>query len=502
MIARPENVAGGSSLGRASEPEVLGEPPSIAAWLHALSRRMNVPASERQAVCDELDAHLRQRVQELMLCGHSEAEATEAAIKELGDADELAGRYTQAYSHPRRRRIMQIGMLGIAGAAVVTAIVTFNGPGSVIPTSAFQPPREEPPAALRDIKVSADSSLRWDDFFRAIGQGAKLPVFVHWPQLRALGGGELPTFSPDNGIGVELQGFSLDAAITLLNDHANLGSDMGLAYRVQEGRIVFSSQAFFDRQETVLVTYDLSAAIAARQTDLEQGRSSEEIVDSIRQIVMSLVHPDLWAENGGDLARMQTYGTKLFVSAPSRLQPNVQWVLAEMATAGPKDHALPGAGANIGDTQTRVFPLKHVEASETLGVIKSLHSLQPVDFTRAASDPGTNSIIVQGSAELLDRVGAAIDAIDQPRTQERKPVSMLDPRFQIRAAGDGGLVIRAMDGTELCCEELNIDPEAGMQAVPVGAKGERVPVLSDLPILNNLFTTPARAVPLRELPRE
>jgi type II secretory pathway component GspD/PulD (secretin) len=41
-----------------------------------------------------------------------------------------------------------------------------------------------------------------------------------------------------------------------------------------------------------------------------------------------------------------------------------------------------------------------------------------------------------------------------------------------------------------------------MQAVPVGAKGERVPMLGDLPILNNLFTTPARAVPLRELPRE
>ncbi len=502
MIARPESAAGGSSLDRAGEPEVLGEPRSIAAWLHGLSRRMNVPASERRAVCDELDAHLRQRVQELMLCGQSEAKATAGAIEELGDADELARRYTQAYSYPRRRRIMQIGMFGIAGAAVVTAIVTFNGPGSVIPTSAFQPPREEPPAALRDIKITADLSLRWDDFFQAIGQGASLPVFVHWPQLRGLSGGDVPTFSPDNGIGVDLQGFSLDAAITMLNDHANLTSDMGLAYRVQDGRIIFSSQAFFDRQETVLVTYDLTAAIGARQGDIDGGATTQEVIDSIKQLVTALVHPDLWAENGGDLARMQTYGTKLFVSAPSRLQPKVQWVLAEMATAGPKDHALPGAGANIGDTQTRVFPLKHVAAGEALGVIRSLHSLQLVDFTRAASDAGTNSIIVQGSADLLARVGAAIDAIDRPATPDRKPVSMLDPRFQIRAAGDGGLVIRASDGTELRCEELNIDPEAGMQAVPVGAKGERVPVLGDLPILNNLFTTPARAVPLRELPRE
>ncbi|MCC6970738.1 MAG: hypothetical protein IT434_11005 [Phycisphaerales bacterium] len=501
MIARPESAAGGSSLDRAGEPDSRSEPASIAAWLHALSRRMNVPASERQAVCDELDAHLCQRVQELMLCGLSEAKATADAIEELGEADELAGRYTQAYSHPRRRRIMQIGMLGIAGAAVVTAIVTFNGPGSVIPSSAFQPAREEPPEALRDIRVTADLSLRWDDFFQAIGQGAKLPVFVHWPQLRAIGG-EMPTISPDNGIGVDLQGFALDAAITMLNDHANLTDDMGLAYRVQDGRIIFSSQAFFDRQETVLVTYDLTAAIGARKSDIEDGATTHEVVDSIKQLVTSLVHPDLWAENGGDLARMQTYGTKLFVSAPSRLQPKVQWVLAEMATAGPKDHAVPGAGANIGDRQMRVFPLKHVAAGETLGVIRSLQSLQPVDFTKATSDPGTNSIIVQGSADLLALVGAAIDAIDRPATQDRKPVSMLDPRFQIRAAGDGGLVIRASDGTELRCEELNIDPEAGMQAVPVGAKGERVPMLGDLPILNNLFTTPARAVPLRELPRE
>ena len=207
MIARPESAAGGSSLDRAGEPEVLGEPRSIAAWLHGLSRRMNVPASERRAVCDELDAHLRQRVQELMLCGQSEAKATAGAIEELGDADELARRYTQAYSYPRRRRIMQIGMFGIAGAAVVTAIVTFNGPGSVIPTSAFQPPREEPPAALRDIKITADLSLRWDDFFQAIGQGASLPVFVHWPQLRGLSGGDVPTFSPRNGGGGGLAGF-------------------------------------------------------------------------------------------------------------------------------------------------------------------------------------------------------------------------------------------------------------------------------------------------------
>jgi hypothetical protein len=437
MIARPESAAGGSSLDRAGEPDSRSEPASIAAWLHALSRRMNVPASERQAVCDELDAHLCQRVQELMLCGLSEAKATADAIEELGEADELAGRYTQAYSHPRRRRIMQIGMLGIAGAAVVTAIVTFNGPGSVIPSSAFQPAREEPPEALRDIRVTADLSLRWDDFFQAIGQGAKLPVFVHWPQLRAIGG-EMPTISPDNGIGVDLQGFALDAAITMLNDHANLTDDMGLAYRVQDGRIIFSSQAFFDRQETVLVTYDLTAAIGARKSDIEDGATTHEVVDSIKQLVTSLVHPDLWAENGGDLARMQTYGTKLFVSAPSRLQPKVQWVLAEMATAGPKDHAVPGAGANIGDRQMRVFPLKHVAAGETLGVIRSLQSLQPVDFTKATSDPGTNSIIVQGSADLLALVGAAIDAIDRPATQDRKPVSMLDPRFQIRAAGDGG----------------------------------------------------------------
>ncbi len=502
MIARPESAAGETSLDRARTPDSLGEPASIASWLHGLARRMNVPATERRAVCDELDAHLRQRVQELMLCGQSEAKATTGAIEELGDADELARRYTQAYSHPRRRRIMQIGMLGIAGAAVVTAIVTFNGPGSVIPSSAFQPPREESPAALRDIKVTADLSLRWDDFFRAIGQGAKLPVFVHWPQLRALNGSDQPTIAPEEAIAVELQGFSLDAAITMLNDHANLTDDMGLAYRVQDGRIIFSSQAFFDRQETVLVTYELTAAIGARQGDIDGGATTQEVIDSIKQLVTTLVHPDLWAENGGDLARLQTYGTKLFVSAPSRLQPKVQWVLAEMATAGPKDHAVPGAGANIGDRQMRVFPLKHVAAGETLGVIRSLQSLQPVDFTKATSDPGTNSIIVQGSADLLALVGAAIDAIDRPATQDRKPVSMLDPRFQIRAAGDGGLVIRASDGTELRCEELNIDPEAGMQAVPVGAKGERVPMLGDLPILNNLFTTPARAVPLRELPRE
>lgn len=62
---------------------------------------------------------------------------------------------------------------------------------------------------------------------------------------------------------------------------------------MEDGRIIFSSQAFFDRQETVLVTYDLSPAIAARQADLDAGAMTQEVVDSIKQLVTTLVHPEL-----------------------------------------------------------------------------------------------------------------------------------------------------------------------------------------------------------------
>lgn len=51
-------------------------------------------------MCDELDAHLRQRVQELMLCGMSEAAATAEAIEELGDAENWrTGIHRRTHTH-------------------------------------------------------------------------------------------------------------------------------------------------------------------------------------------------------------------------------------------------------------------------------------------------------------------------------------------------------------------------------------------------------------------
>lgn len=392
---------------------------------------------------------------------------------------------------------MHIGLLGIAGAAVVAAVTTLSGPGTVIPSSAFQPPRQETPAPLRDLKVTAEPSTTWGDLFTHLGASANMPIFIHWPQLRALSGGDVPAIEIHEAIGVQLEGFPLDAALDMLNDHYNLSDDLGIAYRVQDNRLVIASAAFFDRHETTLVTYDLAAAIEARRPDLDEGKTHAQIAEEVVALVKSLVHPDLWVDNGGDRAQLHTYGTKLFISAPARVHPKIQWVLAEMASAVPAQ----ARDAAAADTQVRVFPLKHTGASETLRVIRLLGSLQPVDFTKAAADDATNSIIVQSAPDLLNRVAAAIDAIDQPAKQEPKPVSSLDPRFQIRAAADGGLVIRASDGTELRCQELNIDPEAGLQAVPMDGMGQRVPVLGDLPILAHYFTTPPRTVPLRELPR-
>lgn len=509
VTSRVERPEGDACIDAASVPigvpvGVPDTPPSIASWLHAMSRRMNVPAAERMAVCDELDAHLRQRVQELMLCGVTEASATLEAIEELGDAAQLADRYTKAYTHPRRRRVMQIGTMSIAGAAVLAAVVVVNGPGNVIPSSAYQPPQGEQTASLRDIKVTVDHSTRWGDVLTFLGKAANMPVFVHWPQLRALGG-DKSMIDSDAEIGVDVEAFSLDSTISMLNDHYNLSNDDGVAYRVQEGRLIFATESFFDKQDTVLITYDLSAAIKARQEDLNNGRATAEIVTEIQQLVTSLVHPNLWESNGGDRARMQTYGSKLFVSAPKRLQPEVQWVLAEMASAGRKNAENPGANAGpaagAGDVQVRAFPLQHMDASETLAVMRDLRSLQPVDFTKAVVDVRTNSIIVQGTPEVLGRAATAIDALDRPVQNGQKPAAAADRRFQIRAADEGGLVVLASDGSEVRCEELNIDPEAGMLAVPVGEKGRSVPVLSDLPILGQFYGIKPRTVPLRELPR-
>lgn len=101
-----------------------GEPgrDPIASWLEVFVRTSGLPPTEASGICDELEDHLRSRVDDLMVTGHSEAEALRRALDEFGTIAEL-GRRFRSVDHKKGRRLMvQASTVGMASAALLVGV--------------------------------------------------------------------------------------------------------------------------------------------------------------------------------------------------------------------------------------------------------------------------------------------------------------------------------------------------------------------------------------------
>ena len=100
---------------------------SVEQWLEVFTSVLAVPAVERQRIRDELEDHLRTRVEDLMILGETEHEAVQKAVRELGETAELAQRFKEATTQPRRSKVMQSILLAVAGAGLAVGAVTLTG---------------------------------------------------------------------------------------------------------------------------------------------------------------------------------------------------------------------------------------------------------------------------------------------------------------------------------------------------------------------------------------
>lgn len=436
MIARHEELASPST-----SPPVVDAPPPletgpsdpIAAWLDVLCSLLRLPAPEKRSVRDELENHLRERVRDLIVTGLSESQAAGKAVGELGDAALLAREFRAARRTPTRRTIMNLAVIGIAAGGLVTSLVALTGglrPQSV-PVSVFQPASQPPAAPNATVRFDkGQDDAAWPELFNFLAKPAGMPVFVHWPSLGAISAD--PPIEETSQVHLRLSGeMPLDRAVELINDDLGLDPENRIDYRVRDGRLLFASTSFFDRQETMLATYDLSDLVNQRITrgtdvDLAAG----EVVEEVSQLIKTLVHSNQWTDNGGDLAALTHYGPKLFVKAPKRFHPEIQWLLAEVgsgeAQPAPKRAKEAGGGAEV-----RAHAIQHISSDEALKALKTLQSIRTIDFTPFAVDPRNNSIIGRASpAEHLMVAGALLD-IDTPNRAQAQAV-----RAQLRAGAE------------------------------------------------------------------
>ncbi|MBL4698364.1 MAG: hypothetical protein JKX70_05985 [Phycisphaerales bacterium] len=105
---------------------------SISTWLDVLTAMLVMPDAQRLQVRDELEDHLRSRVDDLLIMGKPEPEAIRIAVAELGETAELAKLITYAHtkSNPRRK-LMNAALITVALAGMSFGGFSFiNGTGA------------------------------------------------------------------------------------------------------------------------------------------------------------------------------------------------------------------------------------------------------------------------------------------------------------------------------------------------------------------------------------
>jgi hypothetical protein len=314
---------------------------TIERWLAILAQMMPVTGAEQRDICNELAAHLHERTRDLVLNDHTDAEALRRAFDELGELADLAHRFEHALHTPRRRKRMNALLIGL-GITTLTTSGLFIGtqlgtPAPVDLAAGAQRPAmtnvQENTVQLHDAKRSRDKADRilldveYDDMpvEEALARidGNVGPAFeVHWRNLEDCG------ITRSTVVKIRCFGCSLRDVLDQLTAALSADSEVAIEWRLANNTVHIDMQWSFDRTEATLETYSVLTVLEsiANTDDL----SIQDATSSLMDLVYTMVEPDLWDQNGGDLAMMKLVNGRLFVQAPPRVHERVMWILTEL----------------------------------------------------------------------------------------------------------------------------------------------------------------------------
>lgn len=461
--ARRGRLGDASGGGDVVEDVWLSQADPVGAWLDVLMGLVRLGSAEKRAIRDELDSHLRDRVRDLMLTGLHEPVATREAIAELGDAAELAARYARASKSPARRRIaMNLGLFGMAGAALVTSFVAMRQPGgsggSGPEARAYQAPAMAAPEhASKSVGKVDFTDTPLAEVLRHVADSAGLMLLVDERSLESIG------LMQDSPVTMSLKEATLQTVMDELAAWSSNEPGMGLSYRVRDGVLRVAGAHDLDLADRMLVTIDVSGPI-------ESGISGEEICE----LVQTFIEPDSWETNGGDLGRMNVVGTKMFIRATPRMIEGTRWIVGQLAE--PKQ-----AGAALGaDESLRVFGLKNMGAQTMLAAIQSIYAAVAerkdpeaarLSFT---ADPSKPAIVVSGPKRLVEEaceIMTEMDARGGEKPREDVAPVRVEGRLMPLANTPAMEMAEVLRAAAAVSERLRNGPKDRAIAVDAGSNG-------------------------------
>jgi hypothetical protein len=304
-----------------------------------LCRLLRLPRAETESIREELAEHLRERIRDLMVEGVGEEAAAGRAIAELGDAAALADRFRRAERGPQRRMIMNIAMVVVACGAVIGGAVglkELSGPATPAGVAnKAQMTYASPEVAEKTITLPKDATL--ERIAQELGKVAGKQTYVDWDSLAAMDAAK------DSVVGVPMASVSVETALMLLNERMGKNGER-IACRVTGDMLEVSTLRHFDRRDITLMAYDASPLLDSIPGPKDRAATAQDL----QKLITSVVDPEQWRENGGELAELYLVGTKLFVHAPARFQPTVQWILTQVGSGKAAGMGAPAADAAAG----------------------------------------------------------------------------------------------------------------------------------------------------------
>ncbi len=315
-IARQPDMDGGTSID------------AIESWLVVFGRLLQLPDATKQAIRDELDAHLRERVRDLVLTGENESTALRLAIAELGSAAELAQRFKTASRPNPGRLIMYTAIIGLGTASLITAGMLVSS-AAQSPAAVYYSPVvvADERVELAEIPVTvAFDETPLEQVFDYFAKVVESDLIAYWCVLEEWG------IDRDKLVTIRLERKRpLSQVIAVVLESVAEPGWPAIDWRYGDGLMEFSTRDYFDRREVRLATFDVAGILEDLENQYVINR--EASTEKLCGLIYQYVAPEAWASNGGSVAHLTVVGTMMLIRAPQRFHAEVEWILAQLSAA-------------------------------------------------------------------------------------------------------------------------------------------------------------------------
>jgi hypothetical protein len=331
-------------LGRPTEPVRPSAPDPVDAWLDVLVTMLAIPKADRRTVRDELEDHLRSRIDDLLIHGLTEPQALQKAVAELGETADLARQLSRAHKPPRTRRYaMHALLIALTGTVVALGVNQVKPAASaIVPLATPAVQAESPKAPGTDsldrttIEIDPGARITVAQLLQRFADRLGLAMELDASDLQRMGlDSETEVVFPGDRPGPLALSQALNSIMSgsgLAHQNVTWAPELRLTATIADGRLLVMSRRSLDLRTTDRKVYDVADLVLNEPVVPVLGVSSNhtQAVELVRQAVMQHVRPNDWLDNGGDIAAISALGTNLVITAPRSMHEQIGGLLSEL----------------------------------------------------------------------------------------------------------------------------------------------------------------------------